>query len=96
MEAPNSAVSHWHLSTEHLGLLPMPWTYTTVPTSGVLPESAASRHAQAMDIAIVPLSDAWSVREMQICVRSLEALPSFAQELVQMLVDDAQGRLALG
>ena len=33
---------------------------------------------------------------MQICVRSLEALPSFAQELVQMLVDDAQGRLALG
>ena len=63
---------------------------------GVLPESAASRHAQSMDIAIVPLADAWSVREMQICVRSLEALPSFAQELVQMLVDDAQGRLALG
>ena len=63
---------------------------------GVLPESAASRHAQSMDIAIVPLADAGSVREMQICVRSLEALPSFAQELVQMLVDDAQGRLALG
>ncbi len=37
-----------------------------------------------MDIAIVPLSDAWSVREMQICVRSLEALPSFAQELVEL------------
>jgi DNA-binding transcriptional LysR family regulator len=62
---------------------------------GVLPESAASRHAQAMDIAIVPLSDAWSVREMQICVRSMEALPSFAQELVDLLVADAQGRLQL-
>ena len=60
---------------------------------GVLPESAASRHAQNMDIAIVPLSDAWSVREMQICVRSLDALPSFAQELVGLLVADAQGRL---
>lgn len=60
---------------------------------GVLPESAAGRHARAMDIAIVPLSDAWSVREMQICVRSLAALPSFAQELVQLLVADASGDL---
>ncbi len=60
---------------------------------GVLPESAASRHAQAMAIALVPLSDAWSVREMKICVRSLEALPSFAQELVELLVADAQGQL---
>lgn len=62
---------------------------------GVLPESAACRHAQAMDIAIVPLADAWSVREMQICVRSLQALPSFAQELVQCLVADAAGALPL-
>jgi DNA-binding transcriptional LysR family regulator len=62
---------------------------------GVLPESSASRHAQAMEVAIVPLSDAWSVREMQICVRSLEALPSFARELVELLVADAQGQLKL-
>lgn len=60
---------------------------------GVLPESAASRHAHSMDIAIVPLSDAWSVRDMQICVRSLEGLPSFARELVELLVADAEGRL---
>ena len=60
---------------------------------GVLPESAASRHARTMDIAIVPLSDIWSVREMLICMRSLDGLPSFAQELVQLLVDDAAGRL---
>src|SRR5574337_223798 len=57
---------------------------------GVLPESAADRHAQSMAIVLVPLTDAWSVREMQICLRSLEALPSFAQELVQLLVVDAQ------
>lgn len=60
---------------------------------GVLPESAASRHAQAMAIGIVPLSDAWSVREMQICMRRRETLPAFAQELVALLVADAQGRL---
>ncbi|GAB2739232.1 LysR family transcriptional regulator [Melaminivora jejuensis] len=62
---------------------------------GVLPESAAARHAHTMQIAIVPLADAWSVREMLICMRSLPALPAFAQELVQLLQADAQGRLPL-
>lgn len=56
----------------------------------ILPESAARRHAQTMAIAIVPLSDAWAIREMQICVRSLEALPAFARELVDLLVEDAR------
>ena len=56
----------------------------------ILPESAARRHAQTMAIAIVPLSDAWAVREMKICVRSLEALPTFARELVDLLVGDAR------
>jgi len=56
----------------------------------ILPESAASRHAQTMAIAIVPLSDPWAVREMKICVRSLEALPTFARELVDLLVGDAR------
>lgn len=62
---------------------------------GVLPESAAHRHAQAMRIALVPLADDWAVREMQICVRSLDALPSFARELVELLVADAQGTLKI-
>jgi DNA-binding transcriptional LysR family regulator len=56
----------------------------------ILPESAARRHAQTMAIAIVPLSDPWAVREMKICVRSLEALPAFARELVDLLVGDAR------
>lgn len=57
---------------------------------GILPESAARRHAQNMDLQIVPLSDAWSLRAMQICVRSFEALPQFARELVDLLVEDAR------
>jgi len=56
----------------------------------ILPESAARRHAQTMAIAIVPLSDPWAVREMKICVRSLETLPTFARELVDLLVGDAR------
>lgn len=57
---------------------------------GILPLSAAQRHAQAMAITIVPLGDAWAVRQMQICVRSFEALPAFARELVDLLVADAK------
>lgn len=62
---------------------------------GVLPESAAGRHAQLMDITIVPLADAWSMREMKICVRNLGTLPNFAQDLVELLVADARGELRL-
>ncbi len=36
----------------------------------------------------VRLSDEWSNREMQIVVRNLESLPSFARELVELLVED--------
>jgi DNA-binding transcriptional LysR family regulator len=56
---------------------------------GVLPESAARRHAQAMAIAIVPLRDDWSLRNLSICVRQLDALPLFARDLVELLVADA-------
>ena len=56
---------------------------------GILPESAAQRHAKIMDIRIIHLSDEWSNREMQIVVRNLESLPSFARELVELLVEDA-------
>ena len=55
---------------------------------GILPESAARRHAKIMDIRIIQLSDEWSNREMQIVVRNLESLPSFARELVELLVED--------
>jgi DNA-binding transcriptional LysR family regulator len=57
---------------------------------GILPESAARRHAQSMAIRIVPLNDGWALREMQICVRQLDALPVFARDLVDLLVEDAR------
>lgn len=58
---------------------------------GLLPESAARRYARTMGIQIVPIQDEWAVRQLQICVRSLRFLPSFAQELVDLLVQDAIG-----
>jgi len=61
---------------------------------GVMPESAARRHALTMAIAIVPLADEWSLRAMHICVRKLDALPAFARDLVSLLVQDAQRHAA--
>jgi DNA-binding transcriptional LysR family regulator len=63
---------------------------------GVLPESAAHRHAQTMAITIVPLRDDWSQRAMHICVRSMDALPAFARDLVALLVEDARAGNAKG
>lgn len=55
---------------------------------GVIPESVALRYARSLAIAIVPLTDAWALRRLHICVRDLEALPAFARDLVQALIDD--------
>ncbi len=55
----------------------------------VMPDSAARRHARTMRIRIVPLSNKWSLREMVICVRDREALPPFAHDLLNLLVQDA-------
>ena len=60
----------------------------------ILPGSAARRHAQTMAIDTVALADDWSLREMQICMRSLQALPQFARDLVDLLVADADNARA--
>ena len=57
---------------------------------GVVPERAALRYAQRLDIKLVPLSDEWAVRKLHICVRQLDQLPGFARELVSMLIADAE------
>jgi DNA-binding transcriptional LysR family regulator len=57
---------------------------------GILPESAARRHAQNIDIKIVPLEDVWALRGMHICIRNLETMPMFARDLVALLAADAQ------
>jgi DNA-binding transcriptional LysR family regulator len=56
---------------------------------GVMPESGARRHAETLQIEIVPLTDAWAVRQMHVCVRDLETLPGFARDLVELLMADA-------
>ncbi|WBY02026.1 LysR substrate-binding domain-containing protein [Ramlibacter tataouinensis] len=49
---------------------------------GVMPESAARRNQAAMNLALVELTDAWSIRERYLLVRDKEALPAFARALV--------------
>ena len=57
---------------------------------GVVTESAARRHARTTDIRVLRLVDEWSVQPLKICVRSLDALPGLAGELVQVLVEQAR------
>lgn len=57
---------------------------------GVVAESAARRHARTTDIRVLRLVDDWSVQPLKICVRSLDALPGLARELVQVLVEQAR------
>jgi DNA-binding transcriptional LysR family regulator len=57
---------------------------------GILPESAARRHAKSMSIRIVPLTDAWAARNLLICVQTLDALPVFARDLIDCLVADRE------
>jgi DNA-binding transcriptional LysR family regulator len=52
---------------------------------GIVPETTAHRVAKAMAIAIVPLTDAWAVRELTICIRSMNDLPLYARQLVEHL-----------
>jgi hypothetical protein len=36
-----------------------------------------------MAIKVIELSDPWAVRELTICVRDVDTLPPFAQQLVE-------------
>ena len=51
----------------------------------LLPEAAARRGARTMAIEVLPLSDAHLLRQVLICVRQLNALPTYAQSLVEQL-----------
>jgi len=52
---------------------------------GIVPEPAARRCAQTMDIVVMELLDAWALRQLSICVKSFDALPRHAQQLVDGL-----------
>jgi DNA-binding transcriptional LysR family regulator len=51
----------------------------------LLPEATARRAARTMAIEVLPLSDAHLMRQVLICVRQLNALPAYAQSLVEQL-----------
>lgn len=52
---------------------------------GIVPETTAHRTKRGMAIAVVPLEDAWAARDLTLCLRSLAALPPYAQEFVEHL-----------
>ncbi len=52
---------------------------------GIVPESAAVRHAKTMAIVAVPLSDAWAVRERHVLTRAGMQLPVAARLLVDAI-----------
>ena len=51
----------------------------------VVPETAARRCAASMAIATVRLSDAWSLRQLMLCIRRRDALSPQAQQLLAHL-----------
>lgn len=52
---------------------------------GIVPESAARRNQASMKLALIELLEPWSVRERYILAREREALPAYAQSLVDAI-----------
>jgi DNA-binding transcriptional LysR family regulator len=63
---------------------------------GIVPESTARRVQKTMAIAIVPLTDPWAVRELTICVRSIQELPLYARQFVEHLREDGNRNSKVG
>jgi DNA-binding transcriptional LysR family regulator len=49
---------------------------------GIIPDTAAIRCRQSMEIRRIELTDSWAVRQLMICVRRLDALPAYAKQLI--------------
>jgi len=49
---------------------------------GIVPETTAQRAAKSSTIKVVELADTWAPRDLTICVRDFDALPPYAQQLV--------------
>lgn len=52
---------------------------------GIVPESAARRNRDSMGLALIDLTDDWSVRERYVLVRDERRLPSYARALIDAL-----------
>jgi molybdate transport repressor ModE-like protein len=51
----------------------------------ILPERAAKRCSKVFSIEVVPLTDEWASRELRICLRSFDDLPTHAKRLAESL-----------
>jgi DNA-binding transcriptional LysR family regulator len=55
---------------------------------GILPGTAARRHAKTMSIHVATLSDEWAVRDLVICTNKDSVLPGFVEELIALLTEN--------
>jgi DNA-binding transcriptional LysR family regulator len=51
----------------------------------VVPESAAVRYQASMEVRTVNLEETWAVRDLRMCIRSMESLPPAARHLAEHL-----------
>jgi DNA-binding transcriptional LysR family regulator len=56
----------------------------------IVAASAAGRYREHMQVRVVELADDWALRKLQVVVRSVELLPGFARELIELLRADAE------
>jgi DNA-binding transcriptional LysR family regulator len=56
---------------------------------GIVPETTANRAARTMEIATVPLRDAWALRDLRICLRAHASLSIRARQMVAKMADVA-------
>lgn len=55
----------------------------------VVPRETALRHSEEMDIVVIEADEEWAHRSMQICVRKDWAMPPFAKDLLDFLLNGA-------
>jgi DNA-binding transcriptional LysR family regulator len=55
---------------------------------GIVPETTVQRAARAMKISAVRLTDPWALRDLNICIRDVAALPPYARQLVDHLREE--------
>lgn len=53
---------------------------------GVLPEKVVRNYLPALDVAVIPLTDAWARRELKVAVRSLDGLSITARQMLEHLI----------
>lgn len=57
---------------------------------GIVPHAAAMKHRRSAQIRKISLQDAWAQRNLVLCVRNLDELPSHAQQFVRHLCEGAR------